>query len=223
MTEHPSIRINAHWRRNMLFNSYLTTATTWVTLCLSGALLTLMALSNAHASEQVPTGPITSADVPNFLDKARCIACHEQSRTRVGPPWNAISARYANASPEEIDILASKIIAGGGGNWGTVPMISNPEISKDQARVVVRWILALKTSAKDTAENTHSANAQAGSEQVGSAIPTKQSHTVLMEHGKEIYSLHCAVCHQSNGTGLPPTFPSLVRSKVVMGSPQEHI
>lgn len=39
----------------------------------------------------------------------------------------------------------------------------------------------------------------------------------LMEHGKEVYTKNCAVCHQAEGQGLPPAFPALNGSKVING------
>jgi cytochrome c oxidase subunit II len=40
----------------------------------------------------------------------------------------------------------------------------------------------------------------------------------LIAQGKTIYEKNCAVCHQANGAGLPPAFPALVGSKVVLGA-----
>lgn len=37
----------------------------------------------------------------------------------------------------------------------------------------------------------------------------------LIIHGKEVYESNCSVCHQSDGKGLPPTFPPLAGSKIV--------
>lgn len=39
----------------------------------------------------------------------------------------------------------------------------------------------------------------------------------LVAHGKEVYVKNCAVCHQANGQGLPPTFPALTGSKIAQG------
>ena len=43
-----------------------------------------------------------------------------------------------------IDVLAQKIIDGGAGNWGVVPMVPNEHVSLDEARQIVAWILGLK-------------------------------------------------------------------------------
>ncbi|MBL6751146.1 MAG: c-type cytochrome [Nevskia sp.] len=97
----------------------------------------------AAASEAVPAGALAPADVPAFLDKARCIACHGATDRRVGPPWVAIASRYRNADGEQVGALAAKIRLGGAGNWGLVPMAANPQVSDAQARAVVQWLQAL--------------------------------------------------------------------------------
>ena len=40
----------------------------------------------------------------------------------------------------------------------------------------------------------------------------------LVANGKKVYEKNCAVCHQTSGAGLPPAFPALVGSKIVLGA-----
>jgi cytochrome c len=105
--------------------------------------LALLAPLLAAASEAVPAGAPAPADVPAFLDKARCIACHGTAEKRVGPPWLAIASRYRNADGEKVEAMAAKIRLGGAGNWGMVPMAANPQVTEAQARAVVQWLQAL--------------------------------------------------------------------------------
>jgi cytochrome c oxidase subunit 2 len=42
----------------------------------------------------------------------------------------------------------------------------------------------------------------------------------LTPRGEKVFAANCAACHQVNGQGLPPAFPALVGSKVVLG-PQD--
>ena len=44
-----------------------------------------------------------------------------------------------------------------------------------------------------------------------------------MSRGEGLYNTHCGACHQANGQGLPPTFPSLVDGPVVKGPVSDHI
>ncbi|MEE8527021.1 MAG: cytochrome c oxidase subunit II transmembrane domain-containing protein [Gammaproteobacteria bacterium] len=45
----------------------------------------------------------------------------------------------------------------------------------------------------------------------------------LMAQGEDTYNTICAVCHQVNGQGLPPTFPALAGSAVVTGDISQHV
>lgn len=45
----------------------------------------------------------------------------------------------------------------------------------------------------------------------------------LLKLGKEQYEINCAMCHQNNGEGLPPTFPPLKKSRIVTGPPTADI
>ena len=45
----------------------------------------------------------------------------------------------------------------------------------------------------------------------------------LMAEGEQVYGTFCASCHQPNGQGVPPVFPSLVGTEVVSGPRDDHI
>ena len=45
----------------------------------------------------------------------------------------------------------------------------------------------------------------------------------LMTTGEEVYLRACAACHQVNGQGLPPAFPSLVGQGIAVGDIDAHI
>lgn len=72
-----------------------------------------------------------------------CDECHALKEARIGPPFLAVAARYTTEADAAVDRLALKIINGGAGNWGTIPMVSNERISLEDARAIARWILAL--------------------------------------------------------------------------------
>lgn len=43
------------------------------------------------------------------------------------------------------------------------------------------------------------------------------------EKGEKLYAANCVACHQPNGKGMPPTFPSLAGSKIVLGPSDQQI
>jgi cytochrome c len=92
------------------------------------------------------TPAIAQDDVAALTITKRCNACHELSEPSLGPPWQAIAARHAARRDLMVDVLASKIVHGGGGNWGNVPMVPNQRVSPIEARRMAAWILSLSAS-----------------------------------------------------------------------------
>jgi cytochrome c len=88
-----------------------------------------------------------AADPPTKLSKLafekHCDECHSVDAPRIGPPFVAIAVRHRAEGPAAIEPLAQKIIHGGAGNWGVVPMVPNERVTPDEARELVRWILSL--------------------------------------------------------------------------------
>jgi cytochrome c len=57
--------------------------------------------------------------------RQHCDECHAMKEARIGPPFVAVAARYATDRDAAVNRLALKIINGGAGNWGTIPMVAN--------------------------------------------------------------------------------------------------
>lgn len=72
-----------------------------------------------------------------------CMACHAVANKLVGPSFKDVAAKYAGqaGAPEK---LAVKVIKGGGGVWGVVPMPANTQVSPAEAQKLVAWILTQK-------------------------------------------------------------------------------
>jgi cytochrome c len=95
------------------------------------------------------TSPSTTAENAettkglNLISKSDCLSCHKVSEKLVGPAYQAVAERYT-ATDEVIDTLAQKVIQGGAGRWGGVAMTPHPQIAKEDAKTMVRYILSLK-------------------------------------------------------------------------------
>jgi cytochrome c len=103
----------------------------------------LFVLASAAGSAHAGAAALTNAEAKKLFNSRSCNACHAVDETRIGPAFRAVALRYHDASPATVDWLATKIVEGGAGAWGNVPMVSNPAISPDEARRVARWILSL--------------------------------------------------------------------------------
>lgn len=86
----------------------------------------------------------TSAFAQADLAKAKnCMACHTVASKLVGPAYKDVAAKYAGQKGAE-DKLVQKVIKGGAGAWGPVPMPANPQVSEAEARSLVKWVMAQK-------------------------------------------------------------------------------
>lgn len=79
----------------------------------------------------------------NLVAKSNCMGCHKINETSVGPAYNLVAAKYPN-NEATIKTLAEKVQKGGSGNWGSVPMAAHPEISLEDAELMVKYVLSLK-------------------------------------------------------------------------------
>jgi cytochrome c len=85
-----------------------------------------------------------AGELPALLEQKRCNACHTTTATLIGPPFLAVAARYRSDRDLMVEVLARKILLGGGGSWGAVPMVPNPYVTLEEARWMAQWILALQ-------------------------------------------------------------------------------
>ena len=73
-----------------------------------------------------------------------CMACHSVEKKIVGPSYKDIAAKYAGQKGAEAK-LTEKVLKGGKGSWGEVPMPPNSGMIKpDEAQKLVKWILEQK-------------------------------------------------------------------------------
>lgn len=78
------------------------------------------------------------------LAKAKnCMACHAVANKLVGPAYKDVAAKYAGQKDAEAK-LATKIMKGGSGVWGAIPMPANPQVSEADAKTLAKWVLAQK-------------------------------------------------------------------------------
>ncbi|WP_066704539.1 c-type cytochrome [Curvibacter delicatus] len=89
-----------------------------------------------------------SVTAPAFADQAlatskNCMACHAVDKKLVGPAFKDVAAKY-KGDKSAADKLAAKVIKGGAGVWGPVPMPANPQVNDAEAHKLVAWVLSTK-------------------------------------------------------------------------------
>lgn len=99
------------------------------------------------ATPETKTAPAAAAEEKglNILASLDCTTCHKINEKSIGPAYMDVSKKY-EATEANIDSLAHKVIKGGTGVWGTVPMTPHPNLSLDSAREVVKYVLSLKNA-----------------------------------------------------------------------------
>ena len=85
---------------------------------------------------------------PAIADEAlakskNCMSCHAIDKKLVGPSYKDVAKKYAGQK-DAADKLAAKVIKGGSGVWGPVPMPANAQVNDADAKKLVAWILATK-------------------------------------------------------------------------------
>lgn len=95
-------------------------------------------------SKTASTAPVEEKGL-NILAALDCTTCHKINEKSIGPAYIDVSKKY-EATEAIIDSLAHKVIKGGSGVWGNVPMTAHPNLSLDSAREVVKYVLSLKNA-----------------------------------------------------------------------------
>ena len=88
------------------------------------------------------SAPALADDAGEKLAKDKgCTACHGIDKKLVGPPYKDVAKKYKGdaAAPAK---LAEKVVKGGSGVWGPIPMPPN-KVTDDEAKKLVAWVLSL--------------------------------------------------------------------------------
>ena len=76
-----------------------------------------------------------------LIEGADCLTCHKIDVRVVGPSYQEVADKYTDS---DMDLLATKIIEGGKGAWGEIPMTPHAGMSRENAKKMVAYILTLK-------------------------------------------------------------------------------
>ena len=122
----------------------------------------------------------------DMIQAADCKACHQVDKYVLGPAFLDVAKRY-EAKPDVISKLANKIITGGAGVWGTTHyMTAHPQLSKDQASTIVKYILSLKD------------------QKTTDSLPSKGTMTIKPPAGKQPGTYVLSAAYTDNGNGVVP-------------------
>lgn len=91
---------------------------------------------------------MAAISAPAMADEAlakskNCMACHAVDKKLVGPAYKEVAKKYAGDA-KAVDMLAAKIMKGGSGVWGAIPMPANSQVNEADAKKLAAWVLSLK-------------------------------------------------------------------------------
>ena len=83
-----------------------------------------------------------------LIGASDCTTCHRihqaEGGASIGPAYDQVAGKYSPAADTTVTRLVNKIISGGSGVWGTIPMTPHPALKADDVKTMVTYILALK-------------------------------------------------------------------------------
>ena len=101
------------------------------------------AAATEPAKEEVkPANPLEDKALA-LIGQSDCVTCHKINEAVTGPAYIDVAKKYEN-TPANVEMLVEKVLKGGKGNWGEVPMLAHPALSKEDATTMVEYILSLK-------------------------------------------------------------------------------
>ena len=102
-------------------------------------------LGIAAVAALLVAGQTVAADAPAPKEAAACMACHQVAVKVVGPAYKDVAKKYAG-DKGALDKLTKKVITGGKGVWGEIPMPpkGGTALKDEEIKKVVAWVLTLK-------------------------------------------------------------------------------
>jgi len=102
----------------------------------------VVATTDAPKAEEKKAAP-AGKNGAALIEGSDCRTCHKNDAKLIGPSYKDVAQKYPN-TPENVKMLAEKVIQGGQGNWGEIPMTPHPNISQADAEAMISYILTLK-------------------------------------------------------------------------------
>jgi cytochrome c len=99
------------------------------------------------ATEAAPVAEAAAApagkDGKALIEGSDCRTCHKDDAKLIGPSYKEVAKKY-ESNEKNIKMLAEKVVKGGQGVWGEIPMAGHPNVSAEDAEAMVKYILSMK-------------------------------------------------------------------------------
>jgi cytochrome c len=98
--------------------------------------------STASSASSLSSNPDYTKGL-ELIGKNDCLTCHKANEKNIGPAYKDVAAKYDN-NDETVKMLAEKIIKGGSGVYGAIPMTPHPSLKQEDAEAMAKYVLLLK-------------------------------------------------------------------------------
>jgi cytochrome c len=98
-------------------------------------------IARGHRTAETAAPNLNSKGL-KLIEGSDCKACHSMDKKSIGPTYRDISVRY-KGKQGAVENLTKKVISGGTGVWGDVPMAAHPQLTAADASEMVKYILSL--------------------------------------------------------------------------------
>jgi cytochrome c len=99
------------------------------------ALLILQSCGKKDDSQIIERGRL-------LVDTNDCKTCHHVTNKIMGPAHLDVAKKYETTTANT-EMIAKRIIEGGSGIWGRLPMTPHTDLSQEDAQAMARYILSL--------------------------------------------------------------------------------
>lgn len=102
--------------------------------------------SEEYVANETTSAAPAAADViaqgEALVKASDCKTCHHPINKIIGPSHTDVAKKY-DFTEANVKMLADKIMKGGSGNWGQIPMAAHADLSQDDAEKMARYVLSL--------------------------------------------------------------------------------
>lgn len=99
--------------------------------------------AKAEEPAKEETKAVAKKDGKALIAGSDCRTCHKDDSKLIGPAYQDVAKKYEN-NAKNVKMLAEKVLQGGQGNWGEIPMAGHPNLSVEDASAMVEYILSMK-------------------------------------------------------------------------------
>jgi cytochrome c len=99
--------------------------------------------TTAAAPAAAPVAAAAGKDGKALIEGSDCRTCHKDDTKLIGPAYKDVAKKY-ESNDKTIKLLAEKVLKGGQGVWGEIPMAGHPNLSLEDAEAMVKYILTMK-------------------------------------------------------------------------------